>query len=52
MQNAAQAQYGTPTPPPPDLPMTGSDMVPWMLLGGLVLIAVGNLLRGLLRRAR
>lgn len=53
MQNAAQYQYGTPTPPPRgDLPMTGSTLVPWLLLAGVVLVAAGNLLRGLLGRAR
>lgn len=36
-QNAAQAQYGTPTPEP--LPHTGLDVGPVGALGGLALVA-------------
>jgi hypothetical protein len=54
MQNAACAQYVTTveclTPPPRhDLPRTGLD-VAWVLLAGIVLVALGNLIRPLVRR--
>jgi hypothetical protein len=60
-QNAAQTQYGTPTPQPPvgtvtpqptpehkagTLPFTGGDFVLWFLLAGVVLIAVASIIRG------
>ncbi len=58
-QNAASAQYeptsvpsiGPPEPGPGhEMPSTGLD-VAWVLLAGVLLIAVGNLIRPHVRRA-
>lgn len=53
-ENASCFQYGcVPTPPPSppgDLPLTGYA-VAWVLLAGLIVIAVGLLIRNMLDRA-
>jgi hypothetical protein len=49
MQDAAQFQYGTPTPGP--LPTTGLDVAPLGALGGLLLVA-GVVVAVIVRRWR